>query len=383
MEWKKPALVIVWFIALFLFLKSGPLLFGGKKLYTTTMITPTTIPAKPRSILAMAILEGKSSVGMKLPTSPPVIVKKKPLVQRRKTTFFTTTTTKPTFSSIPTWQVFFCNVEIPSSNVEYTGYELNVPYQQQYWKEIFDLDRKQKFWISTNNPRTDRYISGTIHTGKLWEPDLVAQVHKRITNPQRVFVDVGAKIGYFSSLAAHRGAIVYSFEPVWGNYARMKLTKERNNFTSWKLYHNAADAVGGYTIRLSMASRSVNSGNFKISRSGREKAITTRVDDHVHKHVDLMKIDVEGYEAHVIMGATTLICHYGVDAIIIEFTQDLRTSPGCSWMKLFEWLHKVGYILKNTRENMVYLHWRGLGWKPRDANVVFVLRPGIARANCG
>lgn len=395
MEWKKLVIVVAWLLALFLLIKSGPLFFGGKETPpalepTTTTSILTTTTSKPMSILARAVIEGKSSVGMKIleqSTHPrPTIVKKKPLVTQRKIpvtkstpTTIITTSSLPT--SIPTWELFVCDeIRYDSYPPEYERGP-NIPYEQQYWKEITDLDRHNKFWISTNNPRTDRYISGTIHNGKFWEPDIVAQIRRRITNRQQVFVDVGANIGYFSALAARRGR-VYSFEAVWSNYARMELTKERNNFKTWKMYHSAADAVSDQSVRLGMASRSVNSGNFKIGRGGRERSITTRVDDHVHEHVDLMKIDVEGYEARVIMGSTTLICHYGVNAIIMEFTNDLKNAPGCRWMELFQWLNRIGYVLKNMRENVMYLHWRGLGWKPQGANVAFVLRPGLNRAKC-
>ena len=161
----------------------------------------------------------------------------------------------------------------------------------------------------------------------------------------------------------------------------MKATKDRNKLSHWTLVHRAMDAVSGYTARLGMASRSVNSGNFKIGQRGQEIALTARVDDWVREHVHLMKIDVEGHEARVIMGAMNLICQYGVEAIVMEFTHDLRTSAGCRWMDLFTWLHRIGYVLKNPLENIIYRQWRGHGWKPKGANVVFVLNSQLSKTH--
>lgn len=281
----------------------------------------------------------------------------------------TTTTTTTTTPSVPKFTTNFCDplgpAELEGTAVQSSNIGTVV------WKQINDLDKNPHLWIALNNPRTDRYISGTIFSGKWWEPDIVGQIRYYIKGQENVFVDVGANIGYFSLLASSRLAKVYSFEPVFKNFARLKMTRARKGSpVKWHIHNNAVDMESGRIVHLAVASRSSNSGNYKIGKRGKDTALTVKIDDIVKEPVDLMKIDVEGYEARVISGAVQLICQYGVKAIILEYTNDLKEFSTCRYSEMFQWLKTIGYGMYEVNGQRVP-DWRVRFWRPRGNNVLF------------
>lgn len=382
---KKILVVILWLVCCAFFIYSSTnaqvLPTEAPKTETSTTTTETSPPPPQRivSILRHAVDPQDNDMLQDVELiQPPQYTKQLTTLTTKKEKLTTHT------PDIPEYFVFFCNVQWDQLVYDpyYQPRQDPPPIDNYFWTQTRALDRDVSIEMATNDPKTDTYISGTIHKHRFWEPDIVAQIKKRITSPHHVFVDVGANIGYFSALAAKRGANVYSFEAVWSNYGRMIATKERNNLPQWTCIHAVADAKPNYKLHLSSTSKKRNSGNFKIVNGGMETVLTTTVDTHVKDHVNLMKINVEGHEARVLAGSTRLICYYGVRAIVIDFTQDLRNSRDCDWRKLFDWLTKIGYDLKDIRERKFYRIWKAVGWFPRDNNILFVLPPGKERAHC-
>jgi len=275
--------------------------------------------------------------------------------------------------------------QLPQSSRITTSSTTSQPSDRWIWRTV--RLGAIHFEIALNNPRTDSYISGTISSGRQWEPDIVQVILKRARGSKHVFVDAGANIGYFSAIAAAAGAQVYSFEAVPSNFARLSATRARLHTEKWYAWNGALDARAGDTVVLQVAHAKSNSGNFKIrahlkaAYDGHVAVTTTTLDEHVHTHVDVMKIDVEGHEARVLSGAHVLICHHGVQTIIMEMTQDLMTFPGCDWRAMFSWLEAVGYTLRDmSHAHMPIRHWRRTGWRPRAANIMWDL--GAAGVNC-
>ncbi len=136
-------------------------------------------------------------------------------------------------------------------------------------------------------------------------------------------VDVGANIGYytllFSKLTGDAGR-VYAFEPEPQNFALLRQNLTRNNRTNVVALNRAAsDQVGPSFLYLSTE----NHGDHQAypSEDGRRKVpITmTRLDDCVEGPVDLIKMDVQGFEAHALSGMEKVIAASPRLTIFTEF----------------------------------------------------------------
>lgn len=243
-----------------------------------------------------------------------------------------------------------------------------------YWKTVRGIGGT--FELALNNPRTDTFISGTIARGQIWEPGVLGLVQAYVRGPKNVFVDIGANIGYYSAMAATKGAKVYSVEPAWPNYARLSMTRKRmGDPNTWRIWRHAVDSEEGRVVRLQVTSRGKNAGNFRVTYPrgflpSHYHATTVKLDQLVQEPVDLLKLDVEGHEANVLAGATRLVCYYGVKVIVMEFTDNLRNNPQCEWRKMFQWLKRIGYNLYAV-DGFTSLDWRVSKWTYRGANVVW------------
>jgi len=132
-----------------------------------------------------------------------------------------------------------------------------------------------------------------------------------------VVFDIGANIGFFSLLAAFKGARVFSFEPVFETYKR--LLKNIKYFNAEKDVFAYPSALGDFK-RESLIKFNINSsdrstiidssfqqmGNFIL-----EKINIITMDDFIKenkiKKIDFIKIDTEGYELKILKGAKNTI----------------------------------------------------------------------------
>ena len=132
-----------------------------------------------------------------------------------------------------------------------------------------------------------------------YEEDIISHF-KKMMREGGVFFDIGAHIGYWSILAAHRGAKkVVAFEPIYG------------------LTRVLARAKREYGLPIEIVSRPVGEEGKEVAldnphaAAGRETAVS--VDEFVRRTgivPTAMKIDVDGNEPAIIRGAMeTLRAH--------------------------------------------------------------------------
>jgi FkbM family methyltransferase len=118
-----------------------------------------------------------------------------------------------------------------------------------------------------------------------------------------VMVDVGAHKGNHSLFFSQIFDRVISFEPEENNFkclrANLKLNDIKNVIT-----FNMALSDKQRKIKLTQEHKN-NSGSFKIFGSGKTEAY--KMDDIVSSDVDYIKIDVEGHQEKVILGAERII----------------------------------------------------------------------------
>jgi FkbM family methyltransferase len=185
---------------------------------------------------------------------------------------------------------------------------------------------------------TSDAIGFSILAGGVFDPCVTETLH-RLIDPGDVVADVGANIGYLTSLAAVRaGALgkVLSFEPHPEVFGLLEVNagrwRGRDGLAEIELHRLAlADREGSGEL-IAGPSFEANMGLASLSSDGADGAAgeaiavpLARLDDVVaDTRIGVMKVDVEGHEAGVFRGAERLLAQGAVRDIVFE---DLETYP--------------------------------------------------------
>ena len=141
--------------------------------------------------------------------------------------------------------------------------------------------------------------------------------------PGMTIVDVGANIGYytllFSKLTGDQGR-VYAFEPEPQNFSLLQQNLARNQRTNVVALNRAVSDRAGESF-LYLSTENYGDHQAYPSEDGRRKVpITmTRLDDCVKGPIDLIKMDVQGFEAHALNGMEAVIAASPGLTIFTEF----------------------------------------------------------------
>jgi FkbM family methyltransferase len=160
--------------------------------------------------------------------------------------------------------------------------------------------------------------TGNWYCGLLEERDMAFVLH--VLRPDDRFLDVGANVGSYTLLAAGAvGARVTAIEPIPSTFDALERNIAFNGLTGRvrAVRCGLSDAPGTlrFTANLDAMNRVVEPGS---QEPGIDVAVRT-LDDVVGGDAPaLMKIDVEGYERHVLRGARTTLEDRRLLAAIIE-----------------------------------------------------------------
>lgn len=148
-----------------------------------------------------------------------------------------------------------------------------------------------------------------------------------------VFVDVGANVGAYSLRAASKGMRVISFEPNPENARLLRRNAELNDVVVDLRPHALGAAEG-------RASISQNGATSRIGSDMPGVDVDVRTLDGLQlDRVDLMKVDVEGYELDVLRGAAQTLARTH-PALLIEMHHWIGAEAEAS---IFEILRGAGY----------------------------------------
>ena len=159
----------------------------------------------------------------------------------------------------------------------------------------------------------DQYIACM---GEDFEPHMVT-LFKSLISPDFVIADIGANIGLTSILFSKLCSKVVSFEPSPSTYRILTKNLEINNIKN-VLSVNAGLGDKNETSTITFASN-MRSGGFisdqvrPIADHTTESITIKRLDDvwsDYDERLDFVKIDVEGFEGHVIKGAKEVLKKY-------------------------------------------------------------------------
>ncbi len=148
------------------------------------------------------------------------------------------------------------------------------------------------------------------------------QLVKRLLRPGMHAVDVGANIGYYLLLLARAvgpGGRVSCFEPDPDNLIELERNVRLNGLNGARVYPAAVGAEDT-TVELRGGINSV------IAAGGEIRVSLVCLDSVVTRPVDFLKIDVEGYEGHVLAGARQVLTEDRPN-LFLELHPSLLASP--------------------------------------------------------
>ncbi|CAN0900234.1 hypothetical protein LINGRAHAP2_LOCUS20730 [Linum grandiflorum] len=196
--------------------------------------------------------------------------------------------------------------------------------------------------------------------GKLFrKPDISATIQGILQGKKKedgIVVDVGANVGMASFAAAVMGFKVFAFEPVMENLQRICDGIWFNRVGELVTVFEAAasDRVGNITFhklvgRLDNSAISATGAKLAF-KSNEEVAVQVRtipLDEVIpdSQPVLLIKIDVQGWEYHVLKGASKLLSREKGEApyVIYEEDERLLQASNSSAKEIRDFLHTVGY----------------------------------------
>jgi FkbM family methyltransferase len=219
------------------------------------------------------------------------------------------------------------------------------PWSQNRWGQRYQaVSLSEYHYLRDGNP--ENYESALI---------------EQILGPGMTVIDVGANHGMFSLEAAHLiGAhgIIHAFEPTPGTRELFLNNLTANGISTVKVFPSAVGEQPG-TARLrihkemsglnTLATIDVTWNRQKLIADQIIEVTVTTLDAHSQeaglRHIDFLKIDVEGFELGVIRGARKLLSEKRVDLILLEIGDVTCATAGVEPMDLLNELESHGYWL--------------------------------------
>jgi len=160
-----------------------------------------------------------------------------------------------------------------------------------------------------------------------WENE-VGVIFSRLVQEASSFLDIGANTGLYSLLASslNPNCVVHAFEPNPNVYKKLLHNIQINKFTNVITHELAISNIeveGQLHVPIEASMASLNLDGFR-SLPGKIYNVSIKKLDSflgIIENIDLIKIDVEGFEPYVLKGADSIISKYK-PTIILECNPD-------------------------------------------------------------
>jgi FkbM family methyltransferase len=186
-----------------------------------------------------------------------------------------------------------------------------------------------------------------------------------LLKPHWVVIDVGAHVG---TVALQVAAIVktgkvYAYEPFQETFEELEHNIQLNPFNNIVAIKKA---VGKTTHRAQLFK--VNQFNSGMNRIKAPETISgnfewvdvTTLDDEFEKlkldHVDMIKIDAEGFELNVLHGAKEILERFH-PILLVELIDGNLRAHGQSALEVIQFIRKLGYQCVDAKTSMPLVTW--------------------------
>ena len=198
------------------------------------------------------------------------------------------------------------------------------------------------------------WIDQQIYTEGIYSVEKYHTMYFRnLLKPGWVFFDIGANIGYYTlqaSMRVGKKGKIYSFEPVSKTLKNLRSNIKLNKFENIDTFQYIISDIGK-TTRIYIGDET-NTGTSRCSpqyiknTQNYESIKSITVDDFVELNrinkIELIKIDVEGYEMKVLLGMRKSIAKYH-PTLLVEINTKALAEHGDTPQELFNYFYKNGY----------------------------------------
>jgi len=177
------------------------------------------------------------------------------------------------------------------------------------------------------------------------------------TNKKLIFLDIGANIGSVTLPLAKlfKKASIYSIEPT--NYAFKKLKENlslneslKNQVLINQLFisdkKNPKKVWSSWNFNKQKNKHSIHRGNLKLIKANSRISLDDFIRINKIKHVDFIKLDVDGYEFDVFRSGKNFF-KKNKPVIFIEIAPYLYPEFGYTCLDLIKFIRKIGYNFFN------------------------------------
>ena len=180
---------------------------------------------------------------------------------------------------------------------------------------------------------------------------------KKYLSAGDIVIDIGANIGLFTLIASERvlpNGKVFSFEPSPQTYAWLAENIEANSLSNVSAFKSALSDRDG-VIDFYISSQGFDAFNSIIKPSKgkdyiKESVPTLTLDSFIKNAnleggINLIKIDVEGFEIPLLSGAMHLLSSNKAPDMIVEFTESNAKNANTTCAQLYSKISSFGYEL--------------------------------------
>jgi FkbM family methyltransferase len=184
------------------------------------------------------------------------------------------------------------------------------------------------------------------------------QLLKNILSAGAVVVDAGANIGIYSQFLSRcvgPTGVVHSFEPSPENFRRLQ--SATRNLVNIRLSQAAVGECSGRSKLYLSDHLNVDHRTYSTEAESRQSVPVNIValDDYFKpgERVDLIKMDIQGYELHALRGANRVLTDNPSAKLLLELWPYGLKQAGAGWLELLDILQsKNMYLFQITTKGL-------------------------------
>ena len=181
------------------------------------------------------------------------------------------------------------------------------------------------------------------------------QLLQRILSAGDVVVDAGANIGIYTQFLARCvgvTGIVHSFEPSEENFKRLQSATRK--FTNVRLSRTALGECSGKSKLYLSGKLNVDHRTYMTEEESRHTVPIDIIalDDYFKagQRVDLIKMDIQGYELHALRGASRVLAGNSNLKLLLEFWPYGLKQAGVNWVELLDTLQNKNMLVSEITD---------------------------------
>lgn len=221
------------------------------------------------------------------------------------------------------------------------------------------LPAKRKYVLFPN----DNAVTSSLIEGWVYEPYLFQFISDNMIELDGTeIVDVGANNGHFTIEFAHyvgNSGKVYAFEPQRIIFQQLCGNVFLNGLDNVLAFNSAVGKEVGTTYVEKINYFDTNNVNFgdvhlvNNNSNNNDIVVMTRLDDIEFQNLSIIKIDVQGFESHVLEGSEVTIWKHR-PFIFIEIEEDQLQKYGFNEESLIKQIEKMDYVVRRFQVGIPY-----------------------------